>query len=150
MEASTMIETQSKGAEIYHGEACKERLGKLLEEFSVPKGVFHFGQIEEIGLNRSTGFFWLRQKEKTEHCFPSLGSLVYDEEITSFIEPSHMKNITGLQGKQLFIRASINDVHVGVPSRDMIKFTSSIGLSRDQLISNFEPGNCVKFFGGYL
>ncbi|KAH6790217.1 hypothetical protein C2S51_005223 [Perilla frutescens var. frutescens] len=139
METSSMIETQSKGAEIYHGEACREKLRKFLEEFSVPKGVFRLGQIEEVGLNRTTGFFWLKQKEKTEHYFPGLGSLVYDAEITSLIQRSHMKNITGLQGKQLFITAAISDVHVGVPSSDTIKFSSSLGLSRDQPLSAFEP-----------
>lgn len=139
MEASSMIETQSKGAEIYHGEACKEKLGKLLEEYSVPKGIFHLGQVEEVGLNRSTGFFWLKQKERTEHYFPGLGSLIYNEEITSFIEPSHMKNVTGLQGKQLFLTAALNDVHVGLTSNDTVRFTSSIGLARDQPISIFQP-----------
>lgn len=140
MEASSMIETQSKGAEIYHGEACKEKLGKLLEEYSVPKGIFHLGQVEEVGLNRSTGFFWLKQKERTEHYFPRLGSLIYNEEITSFIEPSHMKNVTGLQGKQLFLTAALNDVHVGLTSNDTVRFTSAIGLARDQPISIFQPG----------
>lgn len=140
METPSIIETQSKGAEIYQGEACKEKLGKLLEEFSVPKGVFRVGEVEEVGLNRSTGFFWLKQKEKTEHYFPSLGSMIYDTEITSSIEPSHMTNITGLQAKQYFITASVSDVHVGVTSSDTVKFTSSLGLSRDQPLAAFEPG----------
>ncbi|XP_057810316.1 uncharacterized protein LOC131024796 [Salvia miltiorrhiza] len=139
METPSIIETQSKGAEIYQGEACGEKLGKLLEEFSVPKGVFRMGEVEEVGLNRSTGFFWLKQKAKTEHYFPGLGSLIYDAEITSSIERSHMKNITGLQAKQYFITAGVSDVHVGVTSDDTVKFTSSLGLSRDQPISAFEP-----------
>lgn len=138
MESSSIIETQSEGAEIYQGEACKEKLGKLLEEFAVPKGVFRLGQVEEVGFNRSTGFFWLKQKEITEHYFGSLGSLIYDEKITSFIEPSHMKDITGLQGKQFFIKAAVNDIHVGVTTSDTVKFTSSIGLSREQPLSLFE------------
>ncbi|KAG6419333.1 hypothetical protein SASPL_121551 [Salvia splendens] len=139
METPSIIETQSKGAEIYQGEACKENLGKLLEEFSVPKGVFRVGEIEEVGLNRSTGFFWLKQKEKTEHYFPGLGSMIYDSQITSSIDQSHLKNITGLQAKQFFITATVSDVHVGVTSDDTVKFTTTLGLSRDQPISAFKP-----------
>ncbi|KAL1560438.1 hypothetical protein AAHA92_10647 [Salvia divinorum] len=139
MATPSIIETQSKGAEIYQGEASNEKLGKLLEEFSVPKGVFRVGEVEEVGLNRSTGFFWFKQKEKTEHYFPGLGSMIYDSQITSSIDQSHLKNITGLQAKQFFITASVSDVHVGVTSEDTVKFTTTLGLSRDQPISAFEP-----------
>lgn len=140
MATAKIIENHSKGAEISHGAViCKEKLLKLFEEFSVPKGLFRVDEIEEVGFNRSTGFFWLRQKKKTEHKFKSVGTLTYEAEITSFMEPRHMANITGLKGKNVFISAAVNDILVGVPSSDKIKFSSSVGLTRVQPISAFEP-----------
>ncbi|KAL8504261.1 hypothetical protein ACS0TY_022843 [Phlomoides rotata] len=67
MASATMIEAEREGAEIYHGDAtCEEKLQKVLEEFSVPRNLIYVAGLEEFGFKRSTGFFWLKQKSKTE------------------------------------------------------------------------------------
>ncbi|XP_051133597.1 uncharacterized protein LOC127253191 [Andrographis paniculata] len=134
-----LIETHRKGAEIYQGEECKDIILKLLEEFKLPNGLLPRDEIVEIGLNRSTGFLWLKLKKKSEIKFRQIGQTVlYSVEMTGFVEPGHLSKLTGVKGKEMMIAVVISDVLVGFPSPDMIKFTTPVGLSRAHPVSAFQ------------
>nr|CAD1829388.1 unnamed protein product [Ananas comosus var. bracteatus] len=71
--ASQTIESYREGAEIVHGDAvCKKKSIELLEELSLPKGLFPLEDIGEFGYNRAVGFIWLVQKKKREHTFKKI------------------------------------------------------------------------------
>ncbi|KAL8460927.1 hypothetical protein ACS0TY_032430 [Phlomoides rotata] len=137
--ATLTIEAEREGAEIYHGDAtCEEKLQKILEEFSVPRYLIYVAGLEEFGFKRSTGFFWLKQKSKTERKIKSVGTVTTDVEITGFIEKRHMSKITGVKGKELFIALPVSDMFVGVPSSDKVKVKSTTGLWRVHPLKAFE------------
>ncbi|PIN20280.1 hypothetical protein CDL12_07043 [Handroanthus impetiginosus] len=126
-------------AEIVHGAICKDKTVKLLEEFSLPRGLLPVDEIEEFSFNRSTGFIWWKLKSKKEHKFKRIGkTVVYSPEITAFIEKGHLHKITGVKARELFVLAVVCDVLVGKPSADTIKFTNPVGLSRSHPVSAFE------------
>ncbi|KAK4386480.1 hypothetical protein Sango_2518600 [Sesamum angolense] len=138
--AAKLKEIHSKGADIYHGDICKGKIGELLEEFSVPKGLLPVDEIEELGFNRSSGFLWFKMMKKKEHKFKSIGqTVIYNVEITCFLEKGHLSKLTGVKTKELMLPVGITDILVGEPSPDMIKFTTAVGVSRSYPASAFAP-----------
>lgn len=139
MATAKLIETHRIGAEIYHGDICRAKTLELLKQHSLPRGLLQVDEIEEFGFNRNSGFFWLKTKKKKEHKFKSIGqTVVYNVEITAFAEKGRLSKLTGVKGKELFVPVTIGDIVVGVPSADMIKIISPIGLGRSHPISAFE------------
>lgn len=96
--------------EIYLGEdLCKQKFHDLWEELSLPKV-----DIEEMGHHRSSGFVWLKQKKKKkkEHKFKSIGkTIIYDAELTMFIERGRIKKLTGCANKEMFLRIYFKSLH---------------------------------------
>lgn len=143
MASSKTIETHSKGAEVFHGSAiCKEKFQKALEEFVVPKCVLPVTEIEgaeikEFGLNRSTGFFWLRQKRKTEIKLKKIGTIYYDVEIAGFIENKRIWKIAGVKGKEMLVSLPLCELLVGYPSAYKVKSFSTAGVYRVHNIADF-------------
>ncbi|KAF3778238.1 hypothetical protein EJ110_NYTH32652 [Nymphaea thermarum] len=74
---------------------CQKRAFQLLDKFNIPRGLFPLDNIIEIGLVRSEGFIWIRQKKKKDHYFEQIGrSVSFAAEVTAFIEPRRMKKFT--------------------------------------------------------
>lgn len=140
MATAKLIEAHRNGAEIYHGgNICKAKTLELLEQHSLPRGLLQLDEIEEFGYNRDAGFFWLKTTKKKEHTFKTIGqTVIYNVEIAAFIEKGHLSKVTGVKGKELLVPVTISDILVGVPTADMIRFTSPIGLGRSQPLSAFE------------
>ncbi|GFQ01156.1 hypothetical protein PHJA_002259500 [Phtheirospermum japonicum] len=142
MATAKLIETHKNGAEIYHGDTCKAKALEFLDEITVPKGLLPVDEIEELGINRNTGFIWLKLKKKTDRKFKKIGQTVmFNVEITGFFEKGHMSKVTGVKAKELLVPVVVNDFHVGDPTPDMIKFTTPVGLGRSYPISAFEIGD---------
>ncbi|XP_057810315.1 uncharacterized protein LOC131024795 [Salvia miltiorrhiza] len=140
MATAKMIGSQSMGAEIYRGASCGEKLDKMLDEFSVPRCLFFgLGEVEEFGFNRGTGFYWLKQKKKTERKVDKVGTSYFDTQLAGFIEPRRVSKIMGVKGKELFLSLPVAEMHVGVPTSDKVKFVSSTGIYRVHAIAAFEP-----------
>ncbi|KAH6773531.1 hypothetical protein C2S51_011935 [Perilla frutescens var. frutescens] len=146
MATAKMSESERKAAEIYHGAAiCREKLEKMLDEFSVPKCLFEkVDDIEEFGLNRSTGFYWLRQKSKTERKVDKVGTAYYDTELSGFIQQRRITKVTGVKAKELFLTLTVSEILVGVPSNHTVKFVSTAGIYRVHPIAAFEPAVIAK------
>ncbi|KAF2314678.1 hypothetical protein GH714_028480 [Hevea brasiliensis] len=91
--SSELIKLHRENAEIYHGEdLCRQKFHELLESFSLPRGVLPL-DIIELGYNRSTGFIWLKQKNKKVHKFHLINRTAhYDTEVTAFIEKGRLRN----------------------------------------------------------
>lgn len=142
MATAKLIETQSKGAEIYHGPISIEKVDEMLEEFSVPKCLFlglKADLVEEFGFNRSTGFYWLKQKSKTERKLDKIRTTAYyDTQVSGFIQPRRLSKITGVKAKELFLTLTVTEILVGIPSTDKVKFVSSTGIYRTLPIAAFE------------
>ncbi|CAN6446335.1 unnamed protein product [Victoria cruziana] len=92
---SQVIESIRERAEIYVGEIeCQKKANQLLDEFSIPRGLLPLDDIIEIGIVRTEGFIWLRQKKKKDHYFEQIGrSVSFAAEVTAFIEPRRMKRM---------------------------------------------------------
>ncbi|XP_073128665.1 uncharacterized protein [Henckelia pumila] len=136
--SNELIEAERKlGAEIFHGEAvCKEKMGQILEEYSLPASILPLKELMELGFNRSNGFFWLKQKQKTEHKFKKIGdTILYDVEVTAFVEQRRMTKLTGVKTKARLIPMTICEMIVGSPSHDKVKIVTSSGLYRVHPIS---------------
>lgn len=144
MSTAKTIETQRKTAVVHHGSTtCKEKFLEVLEEFSVPKCLFQVAEIEgaeieEFGLNRATGFFWLRQKTKTERKITKVGTVYYDVEITGFIERRRMWKIAGVKGKEMLVSLPLCEMLVGYPTADKVKCFSTAGVCGVRSIANYQ------------
>ncbi|KAH7568580.1 hypothetical protein ACOSP7_011579 [Xanthoceras sorbifolium] len=135
-----LIANHREGAEIYHGESlCKQKSLELLSEIELPKGLLPLNDLVEVGYNRTTGFVWLKQKNRTDHRFRAIGRNVsYDNEVTAFVENHRMRRLTGVKSKEILIWISISEIYVDDPNSGKITFGTPTGLSRTFPISAFE------------
>ncbi|KAJ0979966.1 hypothetical protein J5N97_015440 [Dioscorea zingiberensis] len=109
----TIITEELKAkAEVYHGdEICQEKSKFLLQEVGLPRGLLPLKDIIECGYVEETGFVWLKQKKKIEHCFEKIGKLVsYATEITANVEKNKIKNLTGVKAKEILIWITICEI----------------------------------------
>ncbi|KAK0578577.1 hypothetical protein LWI29_012763 [Acer saccharum] len=135
-----LIANHREGAEIYNGESlCKQKSLDLLSEIELPKGLLPLNDLIEVGYNRTTGFVWLKQKNRTDHRFRAIGRNVsYDNEVTAFVENHRMRRLTGVKSKEILIWISISEIYVDDPNSGKITFGTPAGLSRTFPISAFE------------
>ncbi|KAK2642831.1 hypothetical protein Ddye_024594 [Dipteronia dyeriana] len=135
-----LIANHREGAEIYHGESlCKQKSLDLLSEIELPKGLLPLNDLIEVGYNRTTGFVWLKQQNRTDHRFRAIGRNVsYDNEVTAFVENHRMRRLTGVKSKEILFWVSISEIYVDDPNSGKITFGSSTGVSRTFPISAFE------------
>ncbi|XP_028764887.1 uncharacterized protein LOC114722934 [Neltuma alba] len=138
--ATRLIATHRDNAEIYHGEdLCKHKSRELLDEICLPKGLLPLDDIIEVGHNRSTGFVWLKQKQRKEHRFEAIRRTVsYECEVTAFVEKHRMRKVTGVKSKELFFWVTISDIFIDDPDSAKITFANTSGISRSFPVSAFQ------------
>ncbi|XP_044496443.1 uncharacterized protein LOC123218855 [Mangifera indica] len=134
-----LIENHRDAAEIYHGEAlCRQKVGELLEEICLPKGLFPTAVVE-IGCNRSSGFVWAKHKKQVQYKFKRINKTIsYDVEVAAFFEKHRLRNITGVRTKELLLWVNISDIVINDPSSGKIKFQVPNGMCRMLPTSAFE------------
>ena len=130
--SSQLIENHRENAEMYSDPAlCKEKSRELLQNMNLPKGLLPLDELIEAGYNESTGFVWLKQKNKKEHKFRSIGRTVaYDTEVTAFVEDRRMKKLTGVKSKELFIWVTVSDIYIEDPNSEKVTFKNQTGFSK--------------------
>ena len=140
MARDSIIEAHREGAEIYTGdELCRQKSIELLEDLNLPNGLLPIENVEEIGLNRRTGFVWLRQKKVLKYIFGKAGRLVsYGTEITGFVENRRMRKVTGVKSKELLVWLSLGEFFVDPKEPSKITFKTPAGLSKTYPTSAFE------------
>ncbi|OMO65671.1 hypothetical protein COLO4_31075 [Corchorus olitorius] len=139
--ALQQIATHKEGAEIYQGEAlCKQKVKEFLAEFRLPKGLIPVKSPVEVGLNRTTGFVWLKQQKKSEYRFKAIGKTVsHETELTAFVEDRRMRELTGVKSKELLIWMTVSDIFVSEHNPSKITFLNNLtGLSRTFPVAAFE------------
>ncbi|WCJ27396.1 hypothetical protein M5689_009143 [Euphorbia peplus] len=138
--AAEQIQMNKQGAEIFTGESiCKQKSQDLLAEFNLPKNLLPLENITEFGYNRSTGFIWLKQKEKMQHKFKALGRNVsYDAEVTAFIENKRMRQLTGAKTKEMMIWATICEIYTDPKDASKITFATPRGITKTFPASAFD------------
>ncbi|GAA0159490.1 hypothetical protein LIER_16250 [Lithospermum erythrorhizon] len=132
-------EMRAKATEFYTGdEICQEKSKFLLTEMSLPNGLLPLEDIEECGYIESTGFVWLKQKQKKEHKFEKIGKLCqYAPEITAYVEKHKIKKLTGVKVKELLMWVSLSEIYISDPASEKITFKTPAGLFRSFPISAF-------------
>ncbi|XP_054794018.1 uncharacterized protein LOC129307305 [Prosopis cineraria] len=138
--ATHLIATHGDNAEVYHGEdLCKQKSRELLGEICLPEGLLPLNDIIEVGHNRSTGFVWLKQKKRNEHRFEAIRrTVLYESEVTAFVEMRRMRKVTGVKSKELFFWVTISDIFIDDPDSAKIAFANSSGISRSFPVSAFQ------------
>ncbi|MQL99610.1 hypothetical protein Taro_032335 [Colocasia esculenta] len=138
-------------AEVYYGDELGQLQTKvLLQEAGMPRGLLPLLDIVECGYLEETGFVWVKQKKKVEHCFDKVGRTVsYAAEITAYVEEFRIRKLTGVKVKELMLWLTLSDISVdGSVSAPAGKLTckTSAGLFRVFPASAFElPGNPPRF-----
>ncbi|KAL3523342.1 hypothetical protein ACH5RR_016176 [Cinchona calisaya] len=140
MSPKQLIETHRENAEMYSDPLlCKEKSRELLEKMHFPKGLLPLDELIEVGYNESTGFIWMKQKQRKEHKFRAIGRTVsYDNEVTAFLEDRQMKKLTGVKSKELLLWITVSDIYIEAPNPQEITFKNPTGLSRTFPTSAFE------------
>lgn len=117
----------------------------LLEEFEFPLGILPVEDVTEVGYVKSTGYLWIMQKKKVEHCFKTIKQYVrYDTEITGYLEKKKFTKFTGVKGKEFMLWLSVSDVSVDEPTPGKIQFTSQLaGITRSFPKEAFVPAQPV-------
>lgn len=64
--------------------------------------------------------------------------MIYDTEITAFVEECGMKRLTGVKSKELMIWVPVNDIFIKDRDPEKITFANSTGLSRTFKVSAFQ------------
>ncbi|KAK1326051.1 hypothetical protein QJS10_CPA01g01621 [Acorus calamus] len=137
--ASQAIQAYRENAEVCHGNSsCIKNIEQMLDELSLPKGLFPLDDIDEFGYDRSSGFMWLAHKKK-DHVFKKIKQTVsYATEVTAFVENRRMKKMTGVKTKEFLLWLTITDVYIEDPSSGKITFKTGTGLSESFPASAFE------------
>ncbi|XP_023003355.1 uncharacterized protein LOC111496988 [Cucurbita maxima] len=136
---STQLEIHRADAEIYHGDAiCKQKSQELLDQFFLPRGLLPLNDILEVGYNRTSGFIWLKQQKKKEHRFVAIGrTVLYDTEVTAFIEERRLRRLTGVKSKEFFFSITVSDIYIDVHNTSRITFGTLTGISKSFPVSAF-------------
>ncbi|XP_022146516.1 uncharacterized protein LOC111015720 [Momordica charantia] len=132
--------THKAEAEIYHGDAfCKQKSQELLDQFFLPRGLLPLNDIIEVGCNRSSGFIWLKQKKKKEHRFAAIGrTVLYDTEVTAFIEDRRLRRLTGVKTKEFILSITVSDIFIDEQNTSRITFGTPSGISKSFPVSAFQ------------
>ncbi|KAI5658488.1 hypothetical protein M9H77_27281 [Catharanthus roseus] len=129
-------------AEIVQGkELCQATSYMFLKEMGIPRGLLPLEDMEECGRVKETGFIWLKQKKKIDHKFEKIGKFAqYANEVTAFIEPKKLRQVTGVKAKEFFMWITVNEVSVDDQTMPFGKviFKTPTGISRAFPISAFE------------
>ncbi|XP_010494795.1 PREDICTED: uncharacterized protein LOC104771887 [Camelina sativa] len=131
---------QREGAEICNGGSiCKQKANEILSTMNLPKGLLPLDDMTEIGHNKSTGYVWIKIKNKVQHRFKAIGRNVsYDSEVTAFVENRRMRQLTGIKSKELLIWVTISEIFVNDQDPSKITFANPTGLSRTFPVTAFE------------
>ncbi|KAL0692921.1 hypothetical protein Bca4012_060101 [Brassica carinata] len=106
---------------------------------NLPKGLLPLDTMTEIGFNKSTGYFWIKMKNKVQHKFKTIGKNVsYDSEVTAFVENRRMRSLTGIKSRELLVWVTISEIYVDDLDTNKITFAGLSGLSRSFPVSAFE------------
>ncbi|CAN6446325.1 unnamed protein product [Victoria cruziana] len=117
---------------------CRKKAVQLLDEFGIPRGLLPLDDILEIGIIRTEGFIWLRQKGRKDHYFEQIGrSVSFAAEVTAFIEPRRMKKVTGVKAKELFLWIGVSEMVVDDSNSGDVRFKTHTGISRSFPVSAF-------------
>ncbi|XP_028100687.1 uncharacterized protein LOC114300030 isoform X3 [Camellia sinensis] len=129
-------EKKTARAEVYYGdETCREKSTMLLTEMGLPNWLIPFDEdIKEFGYVIETGFVWLKQRNRREYRIEEVEGkvLVYDSEITAYVEPKKIKKLTGVKTKELFVWITLSEILVD-GSTGTITVKTPSGLSRGLL-----------------
>ncbi|XP_078433669.1 uncharacterized protein LOC144704960 [Wolffia australiana] len=138
--AHNNIKSHHRGAEIYTGDVvCRQKTIALLEELNLPRGLLPVESVDEIGINRLTGFVWLRQKKALVYTFPKAGRVVsFGTEVTGFVENRRMRQVTGVKSKEMLMWFSLDEFFVDAKDATKIVFRTPVGLSKSYPTSAFE------------
>ena len=141
MAHTNSIQANREGAEIYTGDdLCRQKSIELLEDLNLPRGLLPMdGNVEELGINRRTGFVWVRQKKALNYTFRKAGRLVcFGTEVTGFLEDRRIKQVTGVKSRELLMWFPLGEFYVDPKSPNKIIFRTPAGLSLSYPTSAFE------------
>ena len=141
MAHTNSIQANREGAEIYTGDdLCRQKSIELLEELNLPRGLLPMdGNVEELGINRRTGFVWVRQKKALNYTFRKAGRLVcFGTEVTGFLENRRIKQVTGVKSRELLMWFPLGEFYVDPKNLTKITFKTPAGLSLSYPTSAFE------------
>ncbi|XP_078433664.1 uncharacterized protein LOC144704955 [Wolffia australiana] len=138
--AQKRIEAHRPGAEVYTGdEVCRQKTTELLEELNLPRGLLPIKNVQEVGINRHSGFVWLLQKQSLIYTFRRAGRVVqFGTEVTGFVEDRRMWRVTGVKSKELLMWVSLGEFFVDSDACK-ITFRTPVGISKTYPTSSFEP-----------
>ncbi|KAJ0978652.1 hypothetical protein J5N97_014126 [Dioscorea zingiberensis] len=140
MSSLIITEELKQKAEYYYGdEKCQEKSKFLLQEVGLPRGLLPLKDIIECGYVEETGFVWLKQQKKIEHCFEKIGKLVsYAPEITAYVEKGKIRELTGVKTKELLIWITLTEISLDDPPTGKLVCKTPAGLYRTFPTSAFE------------
>ena len=138
--AQDTIEAHRQGAEVYtDNQLCCQKMIELLEELNLPRGLLPTVNIEEMGINRRTGFIWIRQRKAFNYTYPKAGRLYcFGTEVTDFVENGRVRRVTGVKSKELLMWFSLGDFFVDPKDQSKITFRTPTGFSMSYPASAFE------------
>ncbi|CAN1759165.1 hypothetical protein LINPERHAP1_LOCUS7049 [Linum perenne] len=123
-----------------HDEAMKISVS-LLRDFELPEGLLPLEDVVETGYVKETGYFWIVQNKAITHEFKVIGKQVsYDLEINGFIEKNKVKNLKGVQAKELIFWPPVSEITVDDPPTGKIHFKSIGGIIKTFPIEAFAAG----------
>ncbi|KAL5720849.1 hypothetical protein ACHQM5_013479 [Ranunculus cassubicifolius] len=138
--ATQAVESHRENAEVIYGnDLCKAKIQEKLKELELPNGLLPLEEVTEFGMNPTTGYVWVKQKNTSKHRFTSIDKTVsYGQEITAFVEKRRLKKVTGVKVRELLIWISLGDfcIEDKDPAKLVIK-TAMYGIPVSYPVSAF-------------
>lgn len=119
-------------AEVYYGdEICQQCTQLLLKEAGLPNGLLPLKDIIECGYVEETGYVWLKQKKRVDHCFQSIGRVVsYGTEITGYAEKGRIKKVKGIKTRELMLWIPVEEIALDEPATGKLICKSIVGICK--------------------
>jgi hypothetical protein len=68
----------------------------------LPDGLLPLQEIDEVGFVRGTGYFWVKQRHRSEHVFELINTRVsYAQHVCGFLEKNRLRKLQGVKVKEL-------------------------------------------------
>lgn len=108
-------ELKAKAQVFYGHKDCTHNFSLFLSQMGLLPTLLNnltlLDTIQECGFVKDRGFVWLKLKSKTQHRLHNNLLICFDKQVTAYVEPHRIRNLTGVKAsKDFFLCVTLTDI----------------------------------------